>query len=81
MATLTLKNVPDDLYRRLKEQAAAHRRSLNQEAIECLGNAVPPESRDGAELLRELKEFQDSLDKSYAATNGEIDRWKRERRT
>ena len=81
MATLTLKNVPDDLYKRLKEQAAAHRRSLNQEAIECLGNAVPAESRDGAELLRELKEFQDSLDKSYAATNEEIDRWKQEGRT
>ena len=33
MATLTLKNVPDDLYQKLKAQAVAHRRSLNQEAI------------------------------------------------
>jgi len=41
MATLTLKNVPDDLYQRLKAQAVAHRRSLNQEAIECLASANP----------------------------------------
>lgn len=80
MATLTLKNVPDDLYRRLKEQAAAHRRSLNQEAIECLGNAIPGERPDGDERLRALRRFQESLDKSYSVTDDEIDRWKREGR-
>jgi antitoxin FitA len=44
MATLTLKNVPDDLYRRLKESAARNRRSLNQEAIArlALGNHARP---------------------------------------
>lgn len=40
MATLTLRNVPDELYQRLKEQAAAHRRSLNQETIAQLASAV-----------------------------------------
>jgi len=29
MATLTLRNVPDDLVERLKERAKRHRRSLN----------------------------------------------------
>jgi antitoxin FitA len=33
MATLTLRNVPDDIYQSLKEAAARNRRSLNQEAI------------------------------------------------
>ncbi|MBI5947506.1 MAG: hypothetical protein HY875_05165 [Chloroflexi bacterium] len=33
MATITLKNVPEELVLRLKKQAAEHRRSLNQEAI------------------------------------------------
>lgn len=80
MATLTLKNVPDELYERLKAQAAAHRRSLNQEAIEILGQVVPEGRPGGAQLLRELKEFQDSLGKSYAVTNDEVDRWKREGR-
>lgn len=44
MATLTIKNVPDPLVRRLKSQAALHRRSLNHEVITCLetvSQAVP----------------------------------------
>lgn len=36
MPTLVLRNVPDDLYRRLKETAALHRRSMTQEAIVSL---------------------------------------------
>lgn len=49
MANLNIKNVPDPLVRRLKRQAALHRRSLNLEVIACLeaaAHAVPvdPES-------------------------------------
>ncbi len=33
MATLTLKNVPEELVLRLKEEARQSRRSLNQEAL------------------------------------------------
>lgn len=63
MATLTLKNVPDDLYKRLKEQAAAHRRSLNQEAIAQLQAGASRRSRaeadqalaDAAAFRAELK--------------------------
>ncbi len=40
MPTLTIKGLPDPLYRRLKEQAKAHRRSLNGEIIVCLERAV-----------------------------------------
>jgi len=79
MATLTLKNVPDDLHDRLKTQAAAHRRSLNQEAIECL-DRLPAGRRSGEEQIRAIREFQKSLGKSYAFTNEQIDRWKREGR-
>jgi plasmid stability protein len=31
MPTITLRNIPDALYQRLKESAADHRRSLNSE--------------------------------------------------
>ena len=34
--TLTLKNIPDAVYAKLKSAAALHRRSLNSEAIVCL---------------------------------------------
>jgi plasmid stability protein len=36
MATLTVRNVPDDLVARLKERARRHRRSLNSETIAAL---------------------------------------------
>jgi plasmid stability protein len=36
MPTLTIKNVPTELYRRLKARAAQNRRSINGEAIICL---------------------------------------------
>jgi len=41
MNTLVLRHVPDDLYRRLKAVAAAHRRSMNQEAILALEAGLP----------------------------------------
>lgn len=51
MPTLTLKNLPESLHRRLKERAARNHRSLNREAIRLLEQAVaadaPPE-RDEA---------------------------------
>lgn len=33
MATLTIRNLPDDLHERLRAQAKRNRRSLNQEVI------------------------------------------------
>ena len=49
-AVLTLKNVPDELYERLKRSAEAHRRSMNSEAIVCLetvllGSRLAPAAR------------------------------------
>ena len=38
--TLTLKNIPDEVYLRLKASAQLHRRSLNSEAIACLEAAL-----------------------------------------
>ena len=39
-ATLTLKNIPDEVYERLKASAETHRRSLNSEAIVCLKSVL-----------------------------------------
>lgn len=36
MRSLMLKNIPDALYRSLKERAKSHRRSINGETIACL---------------------------------------------
>lgn len=41
--TLTLKNIPDDLYLRLKAAAEVHRRSLNSEVLVCLESVLLPQ--------------------------------------
>jgi plasmid stability protein len=43
MNPIVLRQVPDPLYRRLKAVAAAHRRSMNQEAILALEAGLPGE--------------------------------------
>jgi plasmid stability protein len=40
MPILTIRNVPDDVHEQLKARAAANRRSVNSEAIECLRIAL-----------------------------------------
>ena len=40
MAALTIKNIPDDLYEKLKASASAHRRSINSELLVCLEEAL-----------------------------------------
>ena len=60
MATLTIRNVPEDLYQGLKADAARNGRSLNQEAIQRLRLGIlrrTPEERQRAfDRLRELRE-------------------------
>jgi len=51
MPTLTIKGMPDHLYRRLKERAAAHRRSLNSEILVALEQAASAPSPDAQTLL------------------------------
>ncbi len=58
MPDLSLKNVPADLHRKLRERARAHHRSLNGEIIASLLEVVSPRRRDpeaAAARLRELR--------------------------
>lgn len=41
-ATVTIKNIPDPVYLRLKEAARAHHRSLNSEVVACLEQVLLP---------------------------------------
>nr|WP_299246008.1 Arc family DNA-binding protein [uncultured Halomonas sp.] len=59
MASLTVKNIPDELYDRLKASATLHRRSINSELIIYLerallpSNATPEQHLDKARELRQ----------------------------
>lgn len=57
MPTLVLRNVPEDLYQRLKETAAEHRRSMTQEAIISLRTGL-----DGREERPPRPSLEQSLD-------------------
>jgi antitoxin FitA len=59
--TLTLKNIPDEIYERLKISAAAHRRSLNGEAIVCLEAALLPIKVTAGERLVRARELRQEL--------------------
>lgn len=50
MATVTFKNIPDDLYEQLKQAANAHHRSVNSELIHCLEKTFKPTPVSAAEL-------------------------------
>ncbi|MCX7258057.1 MAG: plasmid stabilization protein [Polaromonas sp.] len=45
MAMLTVRNLPDDVHRALRMQAALHGRSTEAEVREILALAVKPEAR------------------------------------
>jgi len=53
MPTLTIRNLPEAVYRRLKERADRNRRSLNGEVVTVLEEAVLPPPHDVDALLAE----------------------------
>jgi plasmid stability protein len=74
--TLTLKNIPDEIYLRLKDLAAAHRRSLNSEAIMCLESALVHHKISPAERLERARELRSGLRKN-AFRSADINQLKR----
>lgn len=59
--TITLKNIPDDLYARLKAAALANRRSLNSEAIVRLEAALAPQAVATDERLARARALREAL--------------------
>ncbi len=51
MPTITLKNIPDALYLKLRMAAAARHRSLNSEVIACIERVLTPTHLDAVERL------------------------------
>lgn len=62
MTTITLKNIPDDLYERLKLQARTHRRSVNSELIHCLETVLRPKRITAQERLERIRAMRPRID-------------------
>ncbi|MEX0976801.1 MAG: Arc family DNA-binding protein [Woeseia sp.] len=59
--TLTLKNIPDEVYERLKLSAGMHRRSLNSEAIVCLEAVLIPTRIEPGERVARARKLRAGL--------------------
>lgn len=62
MATMTIKNIPDELYEELKQRAAANRRSVNNEVIVLIERAVQYQAQDPNEVLERVRVLREKLD-------------------
>ena len=58
MASLTIRNIPDEAKRRFRQRAAAHGRSMEEEArqliIEAAASNVKPARKSIGEMLYEM---------------------------
>lgn len=60
MHTLTLKNIPDEVYNSLKHSAERHHRSLNGEAIYLLKQSTAM-NEDPEEILKAIRSLRSTL--------------------
>ncbi len=61
MPSLTLKGIPDEVYRRLRDDAKRNHRSLNSEILIRLERSTAPAVVDVHEWLGRLDAFRRSL--------------------
>ncbi|HLA94327.1 MAG TPA: Arc family DNA-binding protein [Pyrinomonadaceae bacterium] len=65
MATLTIKNLPDEIYSSLTKTAKLHRRSINSEAIVQLQTSLGKQSVGVETELEEIRKFRESIKGVY----------------
>ncbi len=71
MTTITVKNIPEDLYMLLKETAAANHRSINSEIIACIERSVRARPVDIDEFLERARELRE-LTADYVITDDKL---------
>ncbi len=77
MATLTLKNVPEELVVQLKEEAKQNRRSLNQEALSRLEGTIALRRRSAEEVVADLRRLHRRLGSRPILTDALLERARR----
>lgn len=81
MASLQIRDMPEDLYESLRLQAEKDHRSLAQQAIILLSDALKAAGRDSSRRLEALKKIQSNkvVPKSKDISIAELIREDRER--
>ena len=75
MPTVTVKNIPTDLYDDLKQLAVANRRSINSEVIACIEQAVYSRKLDPDTLLANARALRERTSE-YAISDEEFNQAK-----
>ena len=74
MATLTLKNIPEPLYERLKHVAKFNHRSLNSQIIYSLERSLGLTAEDPERLRQEAEAFRERIGRKGELSPEEIGR-------
>jgi plasmid stability protein len=75
MTTLTVKNIPDDLYAQLKQRAEMNHRSINSEIIVCIEKAVRSSKIDPNTFLVRARQLREKSS-DYKITEDEFNQAK-----
>lgn len=71
MASITVKNIPEDIYERLKQSAKANRRSINSEIIIIIEDAVKSRKIAPEVLLVRARQLREKT-ADYTITDDEF---------
>lgn len=55
MHSITIKNIPTDIYDKLKNKARENRRSINNEVINCIDRSVKSRQIDAEEFIAKIE--------------------------
>jgi plasmid stability protein len=61
MTSITVKNIPQELYEKLRSVASMNHRSLNNEMIHCLESVLMPQRLSVAEKLLRAKNIRSQI--------------------
>ena len=71
MTTFTVKNIPQNLYEKLKKSAELNRRSINSEIIVCIEKSVQSQIIDAEQVLTKARKFR-SLTQATPISDDEL---------
>ena len=76
MPNITIKNIPDGIYSRLRDSAAENHRGINSEVIACLERMLQGGRIDPVSFLAEARDLRQSLG-TLRLRDADLNRFKR----
>jgi antitoxin FitA len=61
VSNITVKNIPENIYEKLRQSAAANHRSINSEIIVCIEQAVHKRNKDVEIILENARKLREKI--------------------